>query len=64
VVFKYEYNTLGNVTKATDPIGRETVYEYDTNPLTTAFRTRVSKPRHACPATATSWVALARKEKG
>jgi len=29
--FLYEYNAQGNVTKSTDPLGRETKYEYDTN---------------------------------
>lgn len=30
-VYQYEYNSLGKVTRETDPVGRETVYEYDTN---------------------------------
>src|SRR5207248_2456474 len=28
---QYEYNSIGNITKATDPIGRVTSYTYDTN---------------------------------
>lgn len=28
---KYQYNAQGNVTRITDPLGRETLYEYDTN---------------------------------
>jgi RHS repeat-associated protein len=28
---QYEYNAIGNVTKATDPIGRVTSYQYDAN---------------------------------
>jgi RHS repeat-associated protein len=28
---KYQYNAQGNVTRVTDPVGRETLYEYDTN---------------------------------
>ena len=28
---KYEYNALGNVTKVTDPVGRATQIQYDTN---------------------------------
>lgn len=30
---KYEYNSRGRVTKQIDPLGRETVYEYDTTAL-------------------------------
>lgn len=30
---QYEYNTLGRVTKATDPLNRETTYVYDTNDI-------------------------------
>lgn len=28
---KYQYNVQGNVTRVTDPVGRETLYEYDAN---------------------------------
>lgn len=28
---KYQYNAQGNVTRLTDPVGRETPYEYDTD---------------------------------
>jgi RHS repeat-associated protein len=28
---KYQYNAQGNVTRVTDPVGREMLYEYDTN---------------------------------
>jgi RHS repeat-associated protein len=28
---KYQYNAQGNVTRVTDPVGRETLYEYATN---------------------------------
>jgi RHS repeat-associated protein len=28
---KYQHNLLGNVTRVTDPVGRETLYDYDTN---------------------------------
>lgn len=30
-VRRFEYNSKGRVTRATDPVGRETVYQYDTN---------------------------------
>jgi len=30
-MYRYEYNAKGKVTRATDPVGRETVYEYDAN---------------------------------
>ena len=30
-IYKYEYDDVGNVTKMTDPLGRVTLYEYDTN---------------------------------
>ncbi len=30
-ITRYEYNTLGNVTKVTDPMGRITLYNYSTN---------------------------------
>ena len=30
-LYQYEYNDYGNVTKATDPVGRSTSYVYDTN---------------------------------
>jgi RHS repeat-associated protein len=29
--YRYEYNSLGNVTRVTDPLGRTTFYRYDTN---------------------------------
>ena len=31
--YQYEYNALGKVTKSIDPVGRETVFEYDTNAI-------------------------------
>ncbi|HTS18573.1 MAG TPA: RHS repeat-associated core domain-containing protein [Verrucomicrobiae bacterium] len=30
-LYQYQYNAAGNVTNATDPLGRQTVYLYDTN---------------------------------
>jgi RHS repeat-associated protein len=30
-IYRYEYNSKGKVTRYTDPVGRETVYEHDTN---------------------------------
>ncbi|MGH9460491.1 MAG: hypothetical protein ACRD1X_04705 [Vicinamibacteria bacterium] len=30
-IYRYEYNSRGNVTRSTDPVGRETVYEYAPN---------------------------------
>ena len=30
-IWQYEYGPRGNKTRETDPVGRETVYEYDTN---------------------------------
>ena len=30
-IYKYEYNTLGKVTRETDPVGRTKTYTYDTN---------------------------------
>jgi len=32
-VYRYEYNSRGNITRFTDPIGRETVFEYATNDI-------------------------------
>jgi RHS repeat-associated protein len=32
-IYRYEYNAKGLKTRETDPIGRETVYEYDTNDI-------------------------------
>jgi len=32
-IYRYEYNARGRTTKAIDPLGRETVYEYDTNDI-------------------------------
>ncbi|HEY2944635.1 MAG TPA: RHS repeat-associated core domain-containing protein [Vicinamibacteria bacterium] len=32
-IFRYEYNSKGKKTRETDPMGRETVYEYDANDI-------------------------------
>ena len=32
-IYRYEYGPRGNKTKAIDPLGRETIFEYDTNDI-------------------------------
>jgi RHS repeat-associated protein len=32
-IYRYEYNSRGMVTRYTDPVGRETLYQYDTNEI-------------------------------
>jgi RHS repeat-associated protein len=32
-IYRYEYNSKGNVTRVTDPVGRETLNEFDTNEI-------------------------------